>query len=503
MASANSGGQLHSGNDQGEVITQELDDFSRLLEKEIKPKNEEAQKEIQRAVRSLAEHVLEHTALISDDAVETISSLIAEIDKKLSDQVNQIMHHADFQAMEGTWRGLFRTVSETETDATLKIKVLNVSKKEVGRMLGRFQGALWDQSPLFKKLYEEEYGTAGGHPFGAIIGDYYFDQSAPDMEVLKGMARIAAASHAPFIAAAAPSLLGMDSWQEMSNPRDIKALFTTPDYAAWRSFRESEDSKYVGLTLPRFLSRMPYGAEGEPVEEFAFEEDVAGADSSKFVWSNAAYAMGSNITRAFKEYGWCSQIAGYSTGGLVEDLPMHTFPSDDGGVDAKCPTEIAITDRREKELSDSGLMPLVFKKNTDQAFFVDASSAHDSPRFDDPVATSNAKLGSKLTYLFATCRFAHYLKCMVRDHLGSHREEKELRDWLHKWIMQYVLTNPEQHSEEEKARKPLADAGVEVEPDPENPGYYKSKFYLRPHYQLQGLSISLRLVSRIPKGPQS
>lgn len=487
----------------GVAVTEELDDFTRLLEKEIRPKTEEAQREIQLAVKSLAEHVIDHTALISDDAVQTIEALIAEIDKKLTDQVNEIIHHADYQQLEGSWRGLFRLVSETETDATLQIKVLNASKKDVRKMLRRYQGALWDQSPLFKRLYEEEYGTAGGHPFGAIIGDYYFDQSAPDMDVLKGMARIAAASHAPFIAAAAPELLGMDSFQEMSNPRDIKKLFTTPGYAAWRSFRESDDSKYVGLTLPRYLARTPYGSEGEPVEEFAFEEDVAGADSNKFVWSNAAYAMGSNITRAFKEFGWCSQIAGFNTGGLVEDLPMHTFPSDDGGLDVKCPTEIAITDRREKELSDSGLMPLIFKKNTDQAFFIDAASTHKPPEFDDPVATSNAKLGSKLTYLFATCRFAHYLKCMVRDHLGSHKEEGELREWLHKWIMQYVLTNPEQHSEEEKARKPLADAGVEVEPDPENPGYYTSRFYLRPHYQLQGLSVSLRLVSKIPKAQGS
>jgi type VI secretion system protein ImpC len=502
MSPTNDPALLRADAPKGELLLEELDDFTRLLEGEIKPKTDEAQREIQKAVRSLAEQVLEHTTLISDDAIETIQGLISEIDRKLADQVNEIIHQPDFQALEGTWRGLFRLVSETETDAMLRIKVLNASKKEVGRMLRRHQGALWDQSPLFKKVYEEEYGTAGGHPYGAIIGDYYFSQSAQDLEVLKGMARIAAASHAPFIAGAAPALLGMESFQEMSNPRDIKLLFTTPDYAAWRSFRESDDSKYVGLTLPRYLSRLPYGEEGQPVEEFAFEEDVASADSSKFVWSNASYAMGSNITRAFKEFGWCSQIAGFSSGGLVEDLPVHTFPSDDGGVDLKCPTEIAITDRREKELSDSGLMPLVFKKNTDQAFFIDASSTHESPKFDDPEATANAKLGSKLTYLFATCRFAHYLKCMVRDHLGSHKEKEELRLWLHKWIMQYVLTNPEQHSEEEKARKPLAAAGVEVEEDPENPGYYNSKFYLRPHYQLQGLSVSLRLVSKIPSGKQ-
>ncbi len=479
------------------------DDFSRLLEQEIKPKTERAQEEIHRAIKSLAEYALQNTALISDDAVDTVQALIAQLDLKLSEQVSEIMHHPDFQRMEGTWRGMYRLVTETETDSLLKIKVFNVSKKDLGKTLNKFPGSSFDQSPIFKRIYEEEYGTAGGHPFGAMIGDYYFDHSAKDLEVLKGMARVAASSHCPFISAAGPSLLGLENWQDLANPRDIKNILTTPDYAAWRSFRESEDSKYVGLTLPRYLARLPYGAESYPTEEFAFEEDVSGADSSKFVWSNAAYAMGTNITRAFKFYGWCSQIVGFQTGGLVEELPMHTFPSDDGGIDAKVPTEIAITDRREKELSDVGLMPLVFKKNTDQAAFIDAASVHKPPEFDEPEATKNARLGSKLTYLFATCRFAHYLKCMVRDKLGSHMERLELERWLHKWIMQYVLANPEDHGEEQKALKPLADAKVEIEEDPENPGYYRSKFYLRPHYQLAGLSISLRLVSRIPTGKKS
>ncbi len=479
---------------------EEFDDFTRLLEGEVRVQTEQAKSELKKAVASLAELALANVTRVSDDAIETIQGLIAELDKKLTAQVNAIMHHPDFQTLEGTWRGLFRLVSETETDSMLRIKVLNASKKDVRKGLERYKGALWDQSPLFKKVYEEEYGTAGGFPFGTLICDYYFDQSPQDLELLKGLARIGAAAHAPVIAGAAPALLGMNSFQEMQNPRDIKMLFTTPDYAAWRSFRAGEDSKYVGLTLPRYLARLPYGEASVPVEEFAFEEDVEGADSSKFVWSNAAYLMGCNITQAFKEYGWCSQIAGYTTGGLVEELPVHTFPSDDGGLDLKCPTEVAITDRRERELSESGLIPLIFRKNTDEAFFVDCASVHEPPRFDEAEATANAKLGSKLTYLFATCRFAHYLKCMVRDHLGSHKEEEELQRWLNKWIKQYVLPNAQHYGEEDKARKPLADAGVVVKPDPENPGYYSTTFYLRPHYQLQGMSISLRLVTRVPKG---
>ncbi len=491
------------GGNKGVLEVEGLDDFTRLLEGEIRPRTEEAQKEIQKAVRSLAEQVLVNASVVSEDSVETIQALIAEIDRKLSAQVNAIIHHPDFQQLEGTWRGLFKIVSQTDTGVKMRIKVLNASKKEVGKMLHRYQGGLWDQSPLFKKIYEEEYGTAGGEPYGAIIGDYHFNQSAQDLEVLKGMARIAAAAHCPFIAGAAPSLLGMDSFQEMANPRDIKLLFTTPDYAAWRSFRQSDDARYVGLTLPRYLARLPYGESGQPVEEFAFEEDVEGADSSKFVWSNAAFAMGTNITRAFNEYGWCTQIAGYNSGGLVEELPVHTFPSDDGGLDLKCPTEIAITDRRENELSESGLIPLVFRKNSDQAFFVKPVSVHEPAKFDDPEATGNARLGANLTYLFATCRFAHYLKAMVRDKVGSHMERLEMKKWLQTWINQYVLENPANHGDDEKARKPLAAASVEMDEDPERPGYYSAKFYLRPHYQLEGLTVSLRLVSRIPKGSKA
>ncbi|MDB6122869.1 MAG: type secretion protein EvpB/VC family [Pedosphaera sp.] len=480
-----------------EASTEVLSEFDSLLSKEFKPKTSEAKSAVQNAVQTLAAQALGATTLISDDAIKTIEAIIAEIDKKLSEQINLILHHEDFKALEGTWRGLHHLVNNTETDETLKIKVFNISKKDVGKTIKKYKGTAWDQSPLFKKLYEEEFGMPGGQPFGSIIGDYYFDHSPPDVEILAGMAQIAAAAHAPFLTAPAPTLLNMDSWKELSDPRDLTKIFGTPEYAAWKSLRESEDSKYLGLAMPRFLSRLPYGAKTSPVEDFEFEEDTDGADHNKYVWSNAAYAMGTNITRAFKLYGWCSRIRGAESGGMVEGLPCHTFPTDDGGVDIKCPTEIAITDRREAELAKNGFMPLSHWKNTDFAVFVGAQSLHKPAVYDDPDATANANLGARLPYLFATCRFAHYLKCIVRDKIGSYKERADMETWLNKWIKQYVCPDPSA-TEETKARLPLAEGEVEVREVEGNPGYYTSKFFLRPHYQLEGLTVSLRLVSKLP-----
>jgi type VI secretion system protein ImpC len=311
---------------------------------------------------------------------------------------------------------------------------------------------------------------------------------------------VSAASHTPFIAGADPGVLGMESWQELANPRDLTKIFQTPEYAAWRSLRESEDSRYIGLAMPRFLGRIPYGANTDPVDEFDFEENTEGADHNKYTWCNSAYAMATNITRAFKTYGWCTRIRGIESGGAVEALPTHTFPTDDGGVDMKCPTEIAITDRREAELAKSGFMPLIHKKNSDFAAFIGAQSLQKPAEYDDPDATANANLSARLPYLFATCRFAHYLKCIVRDKVGSFKERDDLQKWLQKWIMQYVDGDPGNSTESTKARKPLSAAEVVVEEIEGNPGYYSSKFFLRPHYQLEGLTVSLRLVSKLPSG---
>ncbi len=491
-----------AGQQEGAVETLEAGDFAALLDKEFKPKSDRAREAVSSAVATLAEQALRETTVVSADVVETINAMIAEIDQKLTEQVNQIIHNDEFQKLEGTWRGLHHLVNNTETDELLKIRVMNISKKDLGKTLKKFKGTAWDQSPIFKKVYEEEYGQFGGEPYGCLVGDYHFDHSPPDVELLSGMAQVAAAAHAPFIAGGAPNVLQMDSWQELANPRDLTKIFSTPDYAAWNSLRDSDDSRYLGLAMPRFLARQPYGATTNPVEEFEFEEDTGAADHNRYCWANAAYAMATNINQAFKEYGWCTQIRGVESGGLVTDLPTHTFPTDDGGVDMKCPTEIAISDRREAELAKSGFMPLIHRKNTDMACFIGAQSLQRPAEYDDPDATANANLAARLPYLFATCRFAHYLKCIVRDKVGSFKERADMETWLNNWIGQYVENNPATATDADKARKPLAGAEVVVEEIEGNPGYYSSKFFLRPHYQLEGLTVSLRLVSKLPSGKE-
>jgi type VI secretion system protein ImpC len=484
----------------GSIVLSNLtsDEFANLLQQEFQPKSDSAKTAVEAAIFTLAEQLLIESIIISDDAMKTIEGLIAAIDQKLSEQINEILHHEDFRALEGAWRGFHYLVNNTETDEMLKIRVLNISKVELHKTLKKFKGTNWDQSPIFKKLYEEEYGQFGGEPYGCLVGDYYFDHTPVDVELLREISKISAASHTPFITGASPTLMQMASWQELSNPRDLTKIFTNSEYAGWRSLREDEDSRYVGLALPRFLARLPYGPTTHPVEKFAFQEDTAGSDHSRFVWANAAYAMGRNINRSYKLYGWCSRIRGIESGGAVENLPVYCFPTDDGGVDIKCPTEISISDRREAELAKNGLMPLVFRKNSDFAAFIGAQSLNKPFEFDDPDATANANLASRLPYLFATCRFAHYLKCIVRDKIGSFKEQSDMQAWLNSWISRYVESNPATATELDKSRRPLAAAEVVVEAVEGNPGYYNSKFFLRPHYQLEGLTVSLRLVSKLP-----
>ena len=479
-------------------VTLEGNDFAALLKKEFKPKTDEAKSAVEQAVQTLAQQALANTALRSTDAVRTIEAMIAALDKRLTEQVNKIIHHEDFQKLESAWRGLHYLVNNTETDEQLKIRVMNVSKQELGKTLKRYKGTAWDQSPLFKKLYEEEYGQFGGEPYGALVGDYHFDHTPPDVELLGELSKLAASAHAPFITGASPSVMQMESWQELANPRDLTKIFTTPEYAAWRSLRESDDARYLALCMPRFLARLPYGAKTSPVDEFDFEEDTAGATHAKYSWANAAYAMAVNVNRSFKTYGWCSRIRGIESGGAVENLPTHSFPSDDGGVDMKCPTEIAISDRREAELSKNGFLSMIHRKNSDFAAFISGQSLQKPQEYDDPDATANAALAARLPYLFACNRFAHYLKCIVRDKVGSFRSRESMQNWLNEWILNYVDGDPANSSEDTKAKRPLAAAQVEVEEIEGSPGYYQSKFYLKPHYQLEGLTVSLRLVSKLP-----
>lgn len=477
--------------------------FTNLLDREFKPKGDEQRAAVESAVRTLAEQALSNTVTMSDDAYASIEAIIAEIDNKLSSQINLIMHHEEFQKLESSWRGLHYLVSNTETDEKLKIRVMDMSKDELRRTMRRFKGVAWDQSPLFKKLYEEEYGQLGGEPYGCITADYYFDHTPADVDLLGSMAKVAAAAHAPFIAGAAPSTLQMESWQELANPRDLAKITGNLEHAAWNSLRETDDARYIGLAMPRFLARLPYGSKTSPVDEFDFEEDTDGADHKNYLWSNAAYAMAVNINRSFKNFGWCTMIRGVESGGTVESLPCHTFPTDDGGVDMKCPTEIAISDRREAELAKAGFIPLVHRKGTDNATFIGAQSLQKPQEYADPDATANANLSARLPYLFASTRFAHYLKSIVRDKIGAFQEREDMERWLNEWIMNYVDADPSNSSQETKARRPLAAAEVVVEEIEGNPGYYAARFFLRPHYQLEGLTVSLRLVTKLPSIKQA
>lgn len=432
---------------------------------------------------------------MTKDMDTAINARIAEIDRLISSQLNEIMHHEDFQKLEGSWRGLHHLVKESSTGTQLKIRVMSVQKKE---LLKDFERALeFDQSAMFKKLYEEEFGMFGGAPYGALIGDFEFGNHPQDMALLEKISQVAAAAHAPFISAAGAGLFGWDSFSEMSDVRDVAKIFDRTEYMKWRSFRESEDSRYVGLCLPHTLMREPYGQHTKPTETFNFEEDVDGTDNSKYLWGNAAYSFGTRLTEAFAMHGWCVAIRGVEGGGLVSGLPTHTFRTDDGEVAMKCPTEVAITDRREKEFSDNGFIPLVHCKGTDYAAFFGAQSANKQKKYDTDEANANARLSSQLQYIFAVSRFAHYLKSMVRDKVGSFMSRKDAEVFLNKWIQNYV-TEDDTASPTTKAQYPLREARVEVAEIKGKPGCYRAVAFLRPHFQLDELSVSLRLVAELP-----
>jgi type VI secretion system protein ImpC len=494
--------QEKQGTAAAEAQTIDLGEFSDLLEKDFRVKEDESAK-LQKLVQNLALAATERSgsATISGNAVKSIKNLIAGIDSLLTTQMNEIMHAPEVREMEGTWRGLHYLVNNTETDQKLKIRVMNITKAQLADQLEDFEGQMWDQSPMFKRLYTDEYSMFGGEPYGAIIGAYEFSHHPRDVGLLRSMSGICASAHAPFIAAAAPQLFRMQSWQELPNPQDLQQIVSSPDYASWQSLRESEDARYIGLAMPRVLARLPYGAATIPVKGFAFEEEIDGKHDH-YVWMNAAFAMGVNINRSHKLYGWGTQIRGVESGGAVINLPVHSFPTDDGSIAMKCPTEIAIDDRREAELAKLGFMPILHRKNTDIAAFIGAHSLQDDEtragRLVDLDAQANERLSANLPYLFPVSRFAHYLKAIARDKVGTYKERADMQVWLSEWINRYVLQNTAMADEKAKAKRPLAKAEVQVDSVEGRPGYYNARFYLRPHYQLEGINASLRLVSELP-----
>lgn len=447
-------------------------------------------------IASLVDEVLAGTVTVSRDLAASIDARVAELDKLLSDQLNAIMHHAEFQKLESSWRGLKYLVMQSETSPMLKVKVLNASKKD---LVKDFKSAPeFDQSALFKKIYEEEYGTFGGAPYAALIGDYEFSRHPEDFYLLEELSHVAASAHAPLVSAASPALFGLESFTDIGKPRDLSKIFDTVEYAKWKSFRESEDSRYVGLVLPHMLGRLPYGRDTVPLEEFNFEEDVDGTDHSKYLWANAAYAFGTRLTDAFANFGWLAAIRGVEGGGLVEGLPTHTFRTDDGEIALKCPTEVAITDRNEKLLSDLGFIALVHCKNTDYAAFFGGQSAQKAKSYNTDAANANARLSSQLPYVFAASRIAHYMKAIMRDKIGSFASRENVQHFLNTWLAQYVLLD-DSASQEAKAKYPLREARVDVVEVPGKPGVYRAAAFLRPHFQLDELTISLRLVAELPQ----
>lgn len=445
----------------------------------------------------LATQILDEGMKTSPDKglVNAINDRVAEIDKILSDQLNAIMHDPAFQALEGSWRGLHDMVFGTETSSRLKLRLLNVSKKE---LLKDLESAVdHDMSVLFKHVYEAEYGTFGGTPYSLLIGDYEFGRHPQDMALLERVAKVASAAHAPFIASVAPSLFDMSSFTELGIPRDLSKVFESAELASWRSFRETEDSRYVALTLPRYAARLPYGAKTVPVENFAFEEDVDGSDHSKYLWANSAYQLGLRVTDAFAKYGWSTAIRGVEGGGKVEGMTAHAFKTAEGDVALKCPTEVTITDRREKELNDLGFIGIVNAKGSNYAAFFGSQTVNKPALYNKDAANANAALSSRLPYILAASRFAHYLKVIMRDKVGSFQTRGEVEAYLNNWIADYVLLN-EGAPQATKARFPLGEARVDVTEVAGKPGAYQATVFLKPHFQMEELTASIRLVAALP-----
>ena len=443
-------------------------------------------------IKHFVNEVLAGTITVARDADAMLNARIAQIDRLISAQVNEIMHAPQFQKLESTWRGLHYLLSQSETSELLKIKVLNVSKKDLLKDLQR--APEFDQSALFKKVYEEQYGVFGGSPFGALVGDYEFDRTGEDVELLEKVSQVSAAAHAPFIAGTNAQMFSLESFTQLDQPRDMAKVFGTTDYAKWKVFRDSEDSRYVALTAPRMLLREPYGRE-KPVEAFQYEEDVG--EHSQYLWGNAVWALAARVSQAFATYGWCATIRGVESGGLVEGLPVHSFKTDSGDVAMKCPTETPITDRREKELADLGFAPLVHCKGTANAAFFSVQSAQKAKKYQTDAATANARISAQLPYIFAVSRFAHYLKVMMRDKIGGYQSKSQIQTFLNNWIADYVVGDDDA-PQGIKARRPLREARIEVQEIPAKPGAYRAVAFLRPHFQLDELSVAMRLVAELP-----
>jgi len=454
-------------------------------------------------IRALVAEANKGQVSFDKNMIHTIRQGIAAIDQVVSKQLAAVMHNERFQKLEGTWRGLHYLCKNSETNDMLKIKTLNCSKRELAKDLSTASG--FDQSSIWNAIYEQEFGIAGGQPYGALVGDFEFENHPEDIKLLEDMSGIAAGAFAPFITAPSPKLFGLDNWQGLPKLVDLRTTFDAKEYVKWKSFRDSEDSRFVVMTMPRTLARYPYGANTQVVERFNFEElplnhlgESVAVSHDNYCWMNTAYVHAARLTAAFAETNWCTAIRGRNSGGAVEGLPTYAFKGDDGDTDLNCPTEVPITDRREKELSDLGFLPLCHYKNTDYAVFFGGQTTQKPKKYDTASATENAAISARLPYIMASSRIAHYLKVMVRDHVGSFKEASDMEKLLNRWIMQYVCSDSAPN-EKIKAKFPLADAKITVTEIPGSPGSYNAIALLRPWLQLEELNTSVRMVARIEK----
>lgn len=477
----------------GKTVT--LSVLDRIIQEGRMARDELQQTYARDMLEELATQILDEGMTVESDTVAMINHRIAQIDELISAQLNEVLHHPDMQRLEASWRGLHQFVMNTETSSRLKLRLLNVSRDALQNDLEK--AVEFDQSTLFKKLYEDEYGTFGGNPYSVLVGDYEFGRHPQDVALLEKISQVAAAAHAPFIAAASPRLFDMGSFAELGVPRDLAKIFESAELIKWRAFRESDESRYVTLVLPHVLQRLPYGPDTVPVEGVNFVEDVNGLDASKYLWGNAAWKLANRITDAFALYGWCAAIRGAEGGGLVEDLPAHTFSTPSGDISLRCPTEIAITDRREKELNDLGFVALCHKKNSNSGAFFGGQTTNQARIYNTPEANANARISAMLPYILAASRFAHYLKVIMRDKVGSFMSRDEVESYLNNWIADYVLLR-DSAPQEIKARYPLREARVDVSEVPGKPGVYRAVVFLRPHFQLEELTTSIRLVAELP-----
>ena len=487
-----------------DILEEKEQDSGSIFDEVIQVTNEDSEKDYTEGlIKTFVSEALDGTVVWQGNFIATIDKAVAKIDKLLSSQVSEILHDSKLQKIEGSWRGLHHLVKNTLCSTQLKIKMFNTDKST---LLKSFNKAVeFDQSEMFKKVYEEEYGTAGGAPFGALLGDFEFTNHPDDLDLLKYISDVSSAAFAPLIASAASTMLGLKSWDQIQTPVDLARIFDSPIYAQWNNFRKSDESRFVSLTMPRTLARKPYGNATSPIEEFHFEEFEVNkdgmmrqVDESQYCWMNTAYVYGAVLTKAFAETGFCTAVRGVENGGKVDGLAAHCFLSDDGEVDMACPTEIGITDRREAELSKLGFLPLCHYKNEDFAVFFGGQTANSPTQYDDPDATANAEISARIPYIFATSRIAHFLKVIARDKIGSFMEKSDVERWLNKWILNYVNSNPDS-GQSLKARYPLAAAKIHVEEVPGKPGSFNAVAWLRPWLQLEELSTSLRLVAKIPE----